>query len=323
MKARSSWLLSCALSGVFGILVCGTAPGCDLFVGSSKVAHGQRYQSDDQRFDPYFDSVHQQQVAAAAWPDERKAARRPLVNALALTPGASDDTIVAATRTRAKKLGAGGGKLDVATAHVTPVGGAGDGVLFAAVEETVRLELDRARKLRATSDKLDEMAKHGEELKKAADHEYENRGAEKADEKKSEKRNEIRHELGGSVSAMRDLAHEANKNAKDAQDFLEDIGDAIEAKDAPATRSRNRESKPLPPVPPPKVEPPKVEEPPKIEPKPTKPTKPEAKKPAVKPAERPAEKPAEKPEKPAEKPVEKPTEKPKPPPPPPDEVFNP
>ena len=53
--------------------------------------------------------------------------------------------------------------------------------VIAAVEETVRLELDRARKMKATSEKLEEMSKHGEELKKTADHEYENRGADKAD----------------------------------------------------------------------------------------------------------------------------------------------
>ena len=302
MKARESWRTAAALA--LAILVCAVAPACDLFVGSSKVAHGQRYQSEDARFDPYFDSVHQQQVAAAAWPDEKKAARRPLINTLALTPDATDAAIVSATRARAKKPGGGSGKLDVATAHVTPVGGAGDGPLFAAVEESVRLELDRARKSRATSDKLEEMAKHGEELRKTADHEYENRGAEKADEKKSDKRNEIRRELGGAISALRDLARDANRSARDAQDFLEDLGEAIEAKDAPArARGRGeRESKPLPP----KVEAPKVEEPKKEEPtKPTKPTKPEGKKPSVKPQEKPAEKPAEKPK------------------PPPDEVFNP
>ena len=270
-------------------------------MGSSKVAHGQRYQSEDSRFDPYFDGVHQQQVAAASWPDEKKAARRPLVNLLALTPGATDVAIISATRERAKKPGAGGGKLDVATAHVTPAGGAGDGPLFAAVEESVRLELDRARKLRATSDKLEEMAKHGEELKKTAEHEYENRGAEKADQKKSDKRHEIQRELGGAVGALRDLARDATRSAREAQDFLEDLGEAIEAKDAPARRRGDRESKPLPPPPPPRVEPPR-EEPKREEPaKPAKPAKPEAKKPAEKPIEKPA-------------PAEKPPAKPAPPP---------
>lgn len=284
-----------------------------MFLGSTKVGQGQRYHADDDRLDPYFDSVHQQQVAATAWPDEKKASRRPLVNALALTPTASDDTLISATRERAKKLGPA--KLDVTTAHITP-SGSSDGPLFAAVEETVRLELARAHKLKATSDKLEEMAKHGEELKKTADKEFENRGADKADEKKTEKSREVRRELGASVDAMRSLSRDALKQSRDVQDFLEDLGSALETKDTPPrkTTDRSRESKPLPPLPA-KAEP--KPDPPKEEAKPAKPSKP-AGKPAGKPAA-PAEKPAG--EKPAEKPpAEKPPAKPAAPP---DEVFNP
>lgn len=293
-------------------LVCAGTPACELF-GSSKVASGQLYQSEDQRYDPYFDNVHQAQVAAAAWPDEKKATRRPLVNALALTPAASDDTLVSATRERAKKLG-GSAKLDLASAHVTASGGANDGPLFAALEETVRLELERARKLKASSDKLDEMSKHGEELKKSADKEFENRGADKADEKKTQKLREIRNELGGAVDVTRSLSRDALKASKDAQDFLEDLGDALEAKESAARgRDKHREAKPLPP-PPAKGEEKKPEE----APKPAE-TKPAAKKPAPA-AGKP--KPAEKPVPAAEKaaPAEKPAPKPAPPP---DEVFNP
>ena len=298
MMARSRSLRS-GLALLAMLAACASLPACEGFLSSSKTAQGQLYHSDDQRYDPYFDSIHQQQVAAAGWPDEKKTARRPLINALSLTPGASEETIVSATRERAKKLGAGGAKLDIATAHVTPVGGANDGPLFSAVEETARLELERARKLKAASDKLEEMAKKGEELKKTADHEFENRGADKADEKKTEKSRELRRELGGAIDSMRSLAHDATKGATNAQDFLEDLESAIEAKDPPP-RGKRPESKPLPPPPPPKAEPPKEE------PKPA---------PVAKPKAAPAAKP-----KPADKPAEAPA---KPPPPPPDEVFNP
>jgi len=283
-------------------------PACDGFMSSSKVAHGQRYQADDQRYDPYFDTVHQYQVGVAAWPDEKKATRKPLIAALALTPGASDDTILTATRDRAKKLG-GPAKLDIATAHVTASAGSSDAPLFAAVEETVRLELERARKLKEKSDRLEEMAKHGEELKKAVDKEFENRGAEKADEKKTDKSREIRRELGGAVDSMRASSRDATKASRDAVDFLEDLGGALEAKEA-APRKGAHTDKPLP-TPAPKAEAPKDEG--------KRPAKPEAKKPAAKPAQ-PATPPAEKPAQPATPPAEKPAAKP---PPPPDEVFNP
>lgn len=287
-------------------LACATLPACDLFLGSSKVAQGQRYQSDDQRYDPYFDSVHQVQVAAAGWPDAKKAARRPLVDALSLTPTASDSTIVSATRTRVKKLGGNGAKLDVAKAHVTPSSGANDQPLFAAVEETTRLELDRARKLKDKSEKLLEMSKHGEELKEIADKEFSNRGADKADEKKSEKSRELRRELAGAIDVTRSLSRDATKGSREAQDFLEDLESALGSADAPPRSHTDRgESKPLPP--PSKAEPPKSDKPEQVKPsKPSKPAKPS------KPSK--PQPPADKP--PADKPAAKPA-------PPPDEVFNP
>jgi hypothetical protein len=297
-------------------VACATAmPACEL-LGSSKVAQGQRFQSDDPRYDPYFDSVHQAQVAAAAWPDEKKAARRPLLTALALTPDSSDATILDATEQRAKK--SGGGKLDLASAHITSSSGAGDAALFAAVEETVRLELDRARKLKDKSEKLDEMSKHGEELKKSAETETFNRGADKADEKKNEKNREIRRELYGAVDSTRNLSQQALRQSKYAQQFLDDLGDAVEASNGPRKPHDRLESRPLPPAPPPKAEPPKADEKKPEEPKSGagKP-KPGAGKPKA--AAPPTDKPA-----PADKPTPPPADKPAPKPAaPPDEVFNP
>ena len=279
MKKRSSLSLLSRFSWfrrVLGVALvataCGTMPACDMF-GSSKVAQGQRYQSDDQRYDPYFDNVHQAQVAAAAWPDEKKATRRPLINALSLTPDSSDAIILDATETRSRR--AGGGKLDLASAHVTPSSGAGDAALYAAVEETVRLELDRARKMKDKSDKLDEMSKHGEELKKTADAELFNKGAEKADEKKAEKQREIRRELYGAIDATRTLSQQALRQSKYAQQFLDDLTDAVEASSGPHKPRDRNESRPLPPAPPPKAEAPKPEEKKPEEPKASaKPSKP-------------------------------------------------
>ena len=276
--------------------------------GSSKVAQGQRYQSEDQHYDPYFESVYQAQLGAAGWPDEKKAARKPLIGVLSLTPSASDETIILAIRERVRKPGGSGAKLDIATSHVTP-GGASDSPLFAAVEEAARLELDRARKLKDRADKCDEMLKHGQVLKSAADDEASNRGADKADEKKNEKGREIRRELAGAVDAMRSLSRDAAKLSREGQEFLEDLAAAVEAKER--GRDTRGAAKPLPPAQP-KAEEKKPEEK-KPDEKPSKPSKPGTSKPKPAPAEKPA--PVEKPA-PADKPAPKPA-------PPPDEVFNP
>jgi len=77
-----------------------TLPACDLILGPTKVSQGQLYQSGEEKYDPYFAEVHQAQVAAAAWPDDAKAARKPIVTALNLAPSASMSTILSATRRR-------------------------------------------------------------------------------------------------------------------------------------------------------------------------------------------------------------------------------
>lgn len=294
----------------------------------SKVAQGQRYTSGDNRFDPYFDNVHQQQVAASSWSDDRKAARRSLVTALSLTPDASEDTILSATRDRAKKMGGQGAKLDLTGPKVTASQGAtADGALFAAIEECARAAQDRVKKLKAASEKLEEMAKQGDGLRHDADKDIENSGAQKADDEKMAKRREIRNELAGASDSMRSLARDAKSTAKDEEEFLEDLAASLQALDTPK-RSRHgggsmgsdRKTN-LPAAEPPKEEPKAAKPPAKEEPKGGKPP---AAKPAQPPAagKKPSAPPAEKP--PGEKPP--PAEKPATPPPaqkPPDEVFSP
>lgn len=286
-------------------LACATLTSCEGFLSSSKMAQGQHYQSGDSRYDPYFDAVHKEQAAAATWPDDKKDARKPLVTALSLTPDASDETVVRRTRERAEKHG---GR---------------DTSLAGPYEETRRLEIERGRKLLAAREKLEALAKQGEDLKARADKEYENRGAEKADEKKTQKQREIRRELGGAADVCGSLASKAKKGVREAEDFLDELARAYDASEA-AKHGDRKSPFASPPAPPPKPEekPEKPEEPKKHEKK-DEPKKHEKKPPPVAvakpkpPAEKPAEKPetAEKPEKP-----EKPAQKPKPPP---DEVFNP
>jgi hypothetical protein len=250
---------------VFGIiLVVAGASSCALFQGRSKVAQGQLYQSGDGNYDPYFQTVHQQQTAAAAWPDEKKAARKPLVTALDAKPTASDESLVRETRSRAKD-----GKLD--------------GALNAAIEETKRAETDRAARLESASKKLEQLAKEGHQLEDEAKREYENRGAEKADEKKSEKKRELRHELSAAVDVVESLAKDAKNGAEDAEEFVAELAVAQgkeppkEPKEKPADTSPEPPRKPEPvaaPAPTKKPAKPRPPAPPSEKPeKPAKPAK--------------------------------------------------
>ncbi|MBX3223425.1 MAG: hypothetical protein KF795_23130 [Labilithrix sp.] len=177
-------------------VACATLVGCDLILTPTKVADGQLYQSGDGRYDAYFAAVHHEQKAAANWPDESKAARKPIVTALDLRPGTSNATILAATRSKQ-----------------------GDATLGAAVEQTTAAELDFARRLTATAAKLDDMQKRGEDLKKQTVEDKKNLGVDKADEKKAAKKDEVKREMSAAVDAVESMARDARKGAKEADDL--------------------------------------------------------------------------------------------------------
>jgi len=261
-----------------------TLPACDFITGPSKVASGQLYQSGDGKYDPYFDAVHKEQIAAASWPDESKAARRPITTALTLPPNASNGTIVSATKAKKEK---------------------GESNIGHAVEETMIAETELSKKLAVHAERLDEMAKKGEELKKHAVEDRRNMGADKADEKKVEKKEQIKKEMSAAVGVVKDLADDARKGSKEAEELVTKLKAVWDIKEDP--------KKPDPPAPPPE----KTEKPEK---KP--PATPHEKKPAPKPAAKPEEKkPVAKPSPPEEKPpVAKPAGTQKPPE---GEVFNP
>jgi hypothetical protein len=207
-------------------------PGCDLVLGPSKVASGARYSSGDARYDGFFDAVHQQQLAAGSWRDDKATARKAIVSLAGVaSSSASDEVLVRAVRERAKALGAPGGRLEIAPARVVLAPGAKDDPpLVAAVAETARRELERARKMVAVDGKLEQLGKQGEALEREAADEISN-SPDKVDEKKTAKRREVRRELGGAVSALAELRRSARRHVKEAEELLDGLDSALQHKE--------------------------------------------------------------------------------------------
>src|SRR5579863_4152116 len=112
--------------------------------GPSRVGQGQLYTSGNPNYDAYFRDVHQQQVEAASWGDDKKGAHKSLVSSLELTPDAPDVTIVQAAHETSSKVAKQPGSvhldIDGTAAKVVASGGAGDGgALFKAIEDTAHL----------------------------------------------------------------------------------------------------------------------------------------------------------------------------------------
>ena len=193
MRSRS-------LSACLAIPLLATAlVACDGLAGRpTKVASGELYQSGEASYDDYFKKVHEQQVAAAGWSDESKAARAPLVKALDLAPTASNSTILSAAKKRKD-----------------------DAAVKAAAEDTASAERAFAKKQNALAEGLDLLAEEGAKLRKQAIDDRRNMGADKADPEKVEKKEELKREVAAAADVASDLRSDARKGAKEAEDLAD------------------------------------------------------------------------------------------------------
>jgi hypothetical protein len=223
----------------------------------SKMSGGELYQSGEPRYDPYLKKVHDEQVAAAEWPEQSKGARKPITRALNLPPNASNSAIIEAAKSKKD-----------------------DASVKSAAEETAALERAFIEKQKVNAERLDKLAADGVDLKKQATEDRRNMGADKADPEKVEKKEEIKREISSAVDIAANLRDDAKKGVLEGEKLIESLkkelgisGDGVAKSDSP----------------PKKDEPAKKEEPAK---KDDAPKKGEAKKPApAKPA--PTQKPAE------------------------------
>lgn len=208
---------------VLGSLFVPPVVGCTFLGSPTKTARGQLYQSGDGNYDPYFAAVHQEQVEGEHRPDESKAARKAILAALHLRTGSSNTLVLAATRERKN-----------------------DPALGAAIEQTTASENDIAHRFAVAAAKLDEMHKHGEELKTQADEERKNLGAGKADEKKVDRADTVKHELAAALDALESMTSYAKKSAKEAEELARKLKPAwtgkTEEDDRPAPKVEPEES---------------------------------------------------------------------------------
>lgn len=265
MKKSPIGTLRSCVGLVLVAIACASAPavtGCSLFLTPTKTASGELYQSGDYRYDAYFVAVHEEQTAAARWPDESKSSREPLVSALDLKPGASNSAILSATRKKRD-----------------------DASLSPAVQRTVASEKERARRMSTKAAELEDLLERGKELKQQAISERRNMGADKADPKKVAEKEEVKREMTAAVDVVETMLKKAQKGAREAEDLVASLNATWSgASDMEASESEQAD----PPSEPEEPEPVVKKHPAKRAPKKTKPPQ---KKAAPKPEtqERPSE----------------------------------
>jgi len=218
MKRRALTMTACAL-----------AAGCSLLGGPSKVRSGELFETGEQKYDAYFKDVHELQVSAAGWTDERKAACRPLVDMLKLQPDAADVSIVQATHERVATIArdVGPTKLESASDDVRLTAANPAKVdeptrdLFKAIETCAHAEVARAKGMRDVPAKVDDLSKTGHALEPHVREDFAKRGGRAA--------MDVQQELTASYEVLGDVSKSSRNGAREAEDFVADLQRAVDS----------------------------------------------------------------------------------------------
>ncbi len=205
------------LAVVLGLL---TGVSCSVLGAPSRVRAGELYASGSARYDAYFGEVHAQQVTAAAWPEERKSARKPLLDALRIAPEADDLFISQTTKDR---LSSGVLRLDVqgTDVHVVETAAArtdNPHDVLVALEQAAHAEIARASKLAEVPARVDALVKSGHELEAHIAEDFAGDGQKPFD---------VREELHASFDVLSVIADRAQRERRAAEQFVADLGRAV------------------------------------------------------------------------------------------------
>lgn len=217
MRARNSFKLA-----GFAFLA-----SCTLFGTSNRVKTGELVETGDARYDAYFKDVHDMQVTAVGWSDERQAACRPLVDELRLAPDAAGVSIVQETHERVKEIAhdVGPTKLEVTgdEAHITAANT--DKVdettrnLFKMIETCAHTELSRSHAFKEVPTRVDTVVKTGRELEPHIRDDFAKHGGRVAED--------VQSEMTASYDALSDISKNARGGAREAEDFVADLQRAV------------------------------------------------------------------------------------------------
>ena len=203
---------------------------CSLFESGTHVREAQLYQPGIASYDAYFKEVHELQVATASWPDQKRAARRPLVDLLKLSLDAADVTIAQATHERmiGAAHDAGATHLDLKADEPKVVAAGGEGRVdaatkdfFRAIEGSVKAELARRKALRDLPPRIDELTKVGRELEPKVRDDFAGHGGGLT--------SDVKAELEASYDVLSTLSANARNEAREAEDFVSVLERAISA----------------------------------------------------------------------------------------------
>ncbi len=206
--------------------------GCALFEPQSKIKSGQLFQSGQTQYDDYFTKVHTLQVESAGWPDDKKAARRNLIDALKIATDAVDVTILQATHERMVSVAhvVGATHLDLheddgkVTLAAESRADTSTKEFVKALQATLDGEMKRKRELRDVPTRCDELAKTGRELEPRVKQDFfRSGGTMMAD---------VHDEIDASFDVLEQISKASRLDRRETEDFIGALGRAVVAEPA-------------------------------------------------------------------------------------------
>jgi len=205
------------------------AAGCSLFEPQSKVRSGQLVTTGQAQYDDYFNKVHALQQAAAGWNDEKKAARRALIDALKIATDSVDVTILEATHEHMVGIAhvVGGTRLEMKEDSgkvILASEARADGPtreVVKALQAMVDGETKLNRELREVPPQCDELVKTGHQLEpRVHDDFFRQGGTAMAD---------VHDELEASYDVLDQLSKSSRLARRETEDFIAELARAVEA----------------------------------------------------------------------------------------------
>jgi hypothetical protein len=221
MHSKRSWF---ARVGVLLLVA-----GCSLFEPQSKVRSGDLFTTGQAQYDDYFGKVHTLQEAAAGWADEKKAARRALIDSLKIATDSVDVTILEATHERMVGIAAtvGATRLDMKDDSgkvVLASESRADGPtrdFVKALQAMVDGETKLDRELRDVPQRCDDLAKAGKALEpRVHDDFFRQGGTMMAD---------VHDELLASYDVLGQISKSARQTRRETSDFIAELGRAVDS----------------------------------------------------------------------------------------------
>ncbi len=203
-----------------------TTASCALFEPQSRIKSGQTYQTGQAQYDDYFAKVHALQVESAGWADEKKAARRNLIDALKIATDAVDVTILQATHERMVSIAhvVGPTRLDlrdddgkVVVAEARADASMKDFVK--ALQTTLDGEMKRKRSLKDVPQRCDDLAKAGRELEPRVKADFFREGGTKMAD--------VHDEIAASFEVLEQISKTSRLERRETEDFIADLGRAV------------------------------------------------------------------------------------------------